>query len=296
MVTPTQIVISASRRTDIPAFYMEWFMRQLAAGRFEVVNPYNQKISVVPAAPEKVHTIVFWSKNFGPFLQNGYINALWGKGYHLFFNFTVNSSCRLIEPHVPTLESRLEQLTQLSRRVGPDAVHWRFDPICFFKTRNGQIHNNLEQFEKIADTVARLGIRRCITSFLDLYPKLYRRTAGVSDFEWVDPPMDQKIDILMDMATRLRKKDIQLYTCCEKEVLERLPESAVAVQGACIPNDLLMRLYGGKLSLKRDTGQRVQKGCGCSISSDIGSYRFHPCFHNCRYCYANPAASGRKPT
>jgi hypothetical protein len=85
-----KIVISASRRTDIPAFYMPWFMEQISKGVFEVVNPFNQHVSVVPAMADRVHTIVFWSKNFGPFIDHGYDQQLLELGYHLFFNFTIN--------------------------------------------------------------------------------------------------------------------------------------------------------------------------------------------------------------
>ncbi|MBW1842194.1 MAG: DUF1848 family protein, partial [Deltaproteobacteria bacterium] len=94
-------VISASRRTDIPAFYMSWFMQRIQEGFFEVKNPYNHKITVVPAAPEEVHTIVFWSKNFGPFIQGKYGQTLAAMGYNLFFNFTINSDDSLLEPQVP---------------------------------------------------------------------------------------------------------------------------------------------------------------------------------------------------
>ena len=98
MGTMEKIILSASRRTDIPAFYMPWFMAGIEQGRFGVVNPYNQKISNVPAGVDQVHTIVFWSKDFGPFLKGGYGEDLAARGYHLFFNFTVNTADRLLEP------------------------------------------------------------------------------------------------------------------------------------------------------------------------------------------------------
>ena len=104
-----QIVISASRRTDIPAFYMPWFMEQISKGEFEVVNPFNQRVSVVPAAPNEGHTIVFWSKNFGPFLHEDFDRRLQDSGYHLFFNFTINSVLPALEPNVPPLGERLER-------------------------------------------------------------------------------------------------------------------------------------------------------------------------------------------
>jgi len=294
MKSRNQIVISASRRTDIPAFYMDWFMQRLETGFFETVNPFNQKVSIVPATPDKVHTIVFWSKNFGPFIKGPYIDILIGKGYHLFFNFTVNSECLQLEPHVPPLSERLNQLESLCRNINPESVTWRFDPICFFRTSTGTIEHNLHQFKTIADRAAPCGIRRCITSFMDIYPKIQKRTASMDGFEWIDPAPDRKLQILTDMEAYLTGKGIRLYTCCENEIMGHLPAYSTIRKSACIPNDLLVKLYGGRLSLKRDTGQRAKQGCGCMVSSDIGSYRHHPCPNACLYCYANPISTHKK--
>ena len=85
MTNATKIVLSASRRTDIPAFYMPWFMEQIKNGRFPVVNPFNRRESIVPATPDQVHSIVFWSKDFGNFLKNDFGQWLQKQGYHLFF-------------------------------------------------------------------------------------------------------------------------------------------------------------------------------------------------------------------
>ena len=286
----SKIVISASRRTDIPAFYMPWFMTQLEQGHFEVVNPFNRKISIVPATSDSVHTIVFWSKNFGPFLNREYGEKLLKKGYHLFFNFTINSDLVLLEPRVPPLAERLDQLDYLCRHFGPEAVNWRFDPICFFKTGDGTIQNNLYDFIQIADKANRLGITRCITSFMDDYAKIKERIASIRGFAFVDPPINEKIDILLNMENALTSKNICLYTCCEKDVLHALPEDSTITASSCIPNDLLVKLYGGNLSLKRDTGQRINSGCDCKVSVDIGSYQDHACYHNCLFCYANPTS------
>ena len=145
-----QIVISASRRTDIPAFYMDWFMEQLKKGMFEVVNPYNRRKSMVPATPEKVHTIVFWSKNFDPFISGEFGEKLSAMGYNLFFNFTLNSNSPLLEPRLPSLARRLNQLRELSRIYGPKSINWRFDPVCFFRLDKKPVKNNLDDFPKIA--------------------------------------------------------------------------------------------------------------------------------------------------
>ena len=286
-----RIVISASRRTDIPAFYLPWFMQSIDRGFFNVVNPYNRRVTVVPASPEKIHTIVFWSKNFSRFLDENIGPQLIQAGYNLFFNFTINSAIRLLEPRVPPLDERLEQLKRLCQSFDPRSVNWRFDPICHFQTSDGKMRDNLSSFEMIAAHAARCGIRRCITSFRDDYAKIRKRIKAIPGFAFTDPPLEQKKAILLSMETTLAKYNMRLYTCCEKQVSEILPSESSIRPGSCIPNDLLADLFGGRLSLRKDSGQRVQAGCGCKLSADIGSYHLHPCFHNCLFCYANPSGT-----
>lgn len=283
MQTASQIVVSASRRTDIPAFYMPWMMEQIQNGAFNVVNPYNRKKTVVSASPEKIHTIVFWSKNFGPFLQGRYGERLVKAGYHLFFNFTVNSHSPMLEPRLPPLRQRLDQMAQLSERFGPGSIHWRFDPIVFYRSA-GAGRNNLADFDKIAQTAAACGISRCITSFLDLYAKVRRRC---KDIELLTPSLAEQKNVISELAEKLSGSGIMLRLCCEPALLAQLPPEPAVEPGACIPNDLLIQLYGPGISRKKDAGQRP--GCGCRVSIDIGVYHQHPCYHRCRYCYANPA-------
>jgi hypothetical protein len=290
----TQIVISASRRTDIPAFYLKWFMAQVERGYFEVINPYNRQITIVPAAPQEVHTIVFWSKNFGPFLKKRIGEQLQKRGYNLFFNFTINADNPLLEPNVPFSTDRLKQLEALCSRFDPQVVAWRFDPICFYKSNRSGIKNNLQGFSRIVAAAARCGITRCITSLMDDYPKIRKRIASLNGFSFVDPPLESKLEILLNMERELSEKNIDLYTCCEKGLLEALPQPSAVKKSSCIPNDLLMEIYGGNLSLKRDSGQRIKNGCGCMLSVDIGSYHLHPCYHSCLFCYANPAAGSTR--
>jgi hypothetical protein len=286
---PRKIILSASRRTDIPAFYMPWFMDCIQKGAFEVENPYNGRITTVHATPEAVHTIVFWSKDFGPFLEGGYGEMLAARGYNLFFNFTINSHCPELEPRVPPLNKRLEQLEALCRRFSARTVFWRFDPICFYQTPDGR-RDNLLDFGRIAAEASRLGIIRCVTSFLDLYPKIRRRTERKPGISFIPPTPDKQKHVLLKLHSQLEPKGIALYTCCEKEVLNALPEDTGILPNTCIPGELLTTLYGGGISLRKDSGQRASAGCGCTVSSDIGSYRAHPCHHNCLFCYANPTA------
>jgi hypothetical protein len=285
---PKKIVLSASRRTDIPAFYMDWFMSRIEHGAFHVKNPINKKISIVPAGPDNVDAIVFWSKDFGRFLEGDHGLKLERIGYNLFFLFTVNSVSGIIEPNVPSLQKRLRQAEELVNRYGPASVWWRFDPICFFKNGDGDICNNLDNFSPIAEKMSRLGIERCITSFMKIYAKVTRRTKAKPGFSFIDPPLEKKIRVACKMGDLLTPMNMSLYMCCENELLASLPENCNVHPGGCISNQYLASRFGGKLSFANDTGQRRGSGCRCTVSRDIGCYDDHPCAHNCLYCYANP--------
>lgn len=267
---------------------MDWFITQIQKGYFDVVNPYNRQVSRVAATPETVHTIVFWSKNFKRFIQGGFGSKLKRMGYNLFFNFTINSESPRLEPNVPPLAQRLDQLDDLCREFDPRGINWRFDPICFFITEEKKIQNNLHHFSRIADRASRCGISRCITSFMDQYPKVRKRTDKIPGFSFVDPPLETKQEVLLEMDAKLAEKGIDLYTCCEKQVLGFLPADSRITPSSCVPNDLFVDLFGGNLSFRKDKGQRITNGCGCMVSVDIGSYQFQPCHHNCLFCYANP--------
>ena len=295
MKPKSKIVISASRRTDIPAFYMSWFMAQIERGCFEVENPYNRRVSIVNATSRDVHTIVFWSKNFGPFIQKGYGERLAAMGYRLFFNFTINSEDAFLEPNVPSLQERLAQLSTLSKIHGPDCIQWRFDPICHYQLSDGTCCDNLKDFSTIADVAHKIGVRRCITSFMDLYPKIEKRTMFDKKVAFTPVSISKQRETLRILQSALEQTDIELFICCEKAVLDSLPNDMGIKPSACVPNDLLVALFGGHLSFKKDTGQRRSEGCGCYVSKDIGSYQIHPCYHNCRYCYANPSKNGGLP-
>jgi len=286
---PAKKVISASRRTDIPAFYMDWFMESIANEEFTVINPYSRRASTVDVKPGDVDTIVFWSKNFGPLLENEYDMILEEMGFHLFFQFTINSDSPLLEPNIPSMDVRLNQLEALASRHPVESIMWRFDPICFFRLEDGQIGSNLDGFCRIARKASGIGIKRCTTSFLDHYQSVKKRAASTNSATFLEPALEQKSCLLHELGDHLNELGIALQTCCEKEVMDVMPSTASVESGACIPGDFLMDLFGSQVSLRKDPGQRVQKGCGCSVSTDIGSYSLHPCYHNCLFCYANPA-------
>jgi hypothetical protein len=287
---PESTILSASRRTDIPAFYLDWFMAGIEAGTFEVENPYNRRRRIVPARPHEIHSIVFWSKNFGPFLHRQIGETLEQRGYRMFFNFSLNSTAPALEPHVPSLKNRLPQLEELAKRFDPRSIFWRFDPVCLYRRApNTAIEDNIGQLDRIAATASRSGVRQCVTSFVDRYPKVQRRAhrAGIT---LEDPPPEIKAAILQRMADTLRDLGIQLYTCCEKDIHAYLATESGILNGACIPGEQLAQLYGPGFNRQRDRGQRTRAGCGCNVAIDIGSYHRQPCYHDCLFCYARPKA------
>ncbi len=265
-------------------------MKRINIGSFVTVNPYTRKHSVKEVSPENIHTIVFWSKNFGPFIKHHYGEELLNKGYNLFFNFTINSRDKLLEPNLPTLNTRLKQLEHLAETFGPDSINWRFDPVCHYKI-NGIAKNNFNDFLLLSEAISKTKVKRCISSFTDIYKKIQRRLSVHPGLELVNLTMNKKIDAVLRMEKILSGHDIQLMLCCEDIVLKALPGNAKTTASSCINNRLLKELYDSNISLAKDTGQRTTKGCECNKSFDIGSYEIHPCRHNCLYCYASPVKS-----
>ncbi len=283
-----KIVLSASRRTDVPAFYMDWFMDRLRRGFFDLENPFSRAVSTISARPEDVHSIVFWSKDYGPFLSAERDRELFALGYFPYFLFTVNSESTDLEPRVPPLARRVQQLSALAGLRGPSAVTWRFDPVCFFE-RGGRAGDNLGDFERIARAASEAGITRCVASFMDPYRKIGKRLASRPGFAFREPPMEERARVLLWMKEVLDSLCIRLFLCCEKEVLDVLGPDSGILPHACVDHGLLAGLYGpGGLSFARDRGQRAAAGCGCHESRDVGVYRLHPCPHACLFCYANP--------
>ncbi len=290
-----RVVLSASRRTDIPAFYMDWFMARLEAGFFSVTNSYNRQAHIIPAAPGQVAGVVFWSKDYGDFLARGFGPRLLDRGLGLFFHFTVNSSDPLLEPGVPPLEKRLAQFSALARIAPPKAISWRFDPVCHYSRDGGPTRDNLADFERIADAAAAAGVTRCVVSFMDFYPKIRKRLREHPGLVFSDPPKERKVEILRRLSERLAGRGMALSTCCENEAAE----SAGVSPGACVDHGLLEALFGAVMSHRSDAGQRKSQGCLCRESRDVGDYGLHPFFHRCLYCYASPAqarpASPKEP-
>jgi len=287
-------ILSASRRTDIPAFYMDWFMDHIALGFFKVKNPFTKTIKKIDVSNELIHSIVFWSKNYDAFIRKKAGEKLLHLKFNLYFNFTINSESSLLEPNIPPLKQRLEQLKNLVCLFGPEKISWRFDPICFYKTgQDSPIKNNLSGFPIIAQEVSKLGIQTCVTSFFDNYSKIQKRLNFLYKKNhqavfFTNPPLEKKKQLIHQMEKYLDSAGIRLHLCCEKKLFSTLNADTRVMENSCINGNLLKNLFGRNPEIKKDYGQRSKQGCKCTKSIDIGSYENHPCFHNCLFCYANP--------
>lgn len=307
MIEPKTTIISASRRTDIPAFYTPWFIEGVNKGFFRVKKPFTRKTELIQIIPDNIHSIVFWSKNYGPFLKLKADKLLSNKGFNLYFHFTLNSEVPEIEPRLPPLSERLKQMEMLTRRFGHDKVTWRFDPICSFKSFSGHKKNNLKDFPTIADRVAMLGVSKCVISFYKPYLKVEKRISflksqGKRPVEFIPLTQNKRILIIKRMAHYLAPINIQLSLCCERDLFKTIKSNPSLYsnhnainhtaeienlkENACIDSELLKNLFGGNPISDSDRGQRFNSGCNCTKSIDIGSYYTHTCYHNCLFCYA----------
>lgn len=267
-----ETVISASRRTDMPACFLDRLVGFVRQGYAEVTNPWSGRASRVELAPETVHTLVLWSKDFGPFLRR----PREFRAYRLYFLFTVNDMPEL-EPSLPPLARRLDQVRELAERYGPERIGWRFDPVIF---RAGGPVEPVETFLRIGENMARHGVRRSIFSFLDLYGKVKVRNERFS-LGIVDPPGGVKREYAASLSSAAKGLGMWLESCSET-----LGALMGITPSACINGALLSRLAGAPAPLGKDPGQRT--ACNCTESRDIGSYSAMPCPHGCLYCYANP--------
>ncbi|MHA1679876.1 MAG: DUF1848 family protein [Promethearchaeota archaeon] len=282
-------VISFSRRSDGPAYFMDRLETAIEREYIDVQNPINRKIYRVSLSPSDVAGFVFWSKNFKKLLGNWKILLKYAKtdifspniNIPVYFQFTRNSVEKRLEPHTPSLDESYAQLNELIELTSPDHVMWRFDPIVFWEDA-GSIQNNMVDFEEIASHFADAGVRKCTISFATYYKKVQQRMRR-QDFSYHEPNSKEIIDAAGYLLKIASKHDIKIFACCNPLLLQ-IPG---ILQAHCIDGEFLGKLWGARLSKARDTGQR--ETCGCTRSRDIGGYgKEWECPSSCLYCYANP--------
>ena len=269
------MITSASRRTDIPAFYSPWLLNRLRAGEVLVRNPYNRRqVSRISLDPAVVDCLVLWSKNPAPLLL--YLHTLEALGYPLVIHFTLTGYDHLLEPGLPDLDGRIATFRALARRLGPERVLWRFDPILLTQTQGAE--EVLERFTVLAHQLQRYT-HQCSISFVSLYAKCRRQLAGI-DLRLIDDGEKQRLGLRLN--TLARSYGIRLVACCDT----LLTETCGIEPASCIDAVQLGALLGCTMLHAKDTGRRP--GCGCRFASDIGAC--DSCTHGCRYCYATSSA------
>lgn len=276
-------IISASRRTDLIAFFPEWLASAINMEETKVHGPSGHTYKV-DLRPQNVHTVVLWSKNFANLIDN--ISGLkdeFRKYDQLYLHFTITGlGGSLIEPGVPHPAAALSQLDSLIEIVGmPQRVSVRFDPIIYWREDNKE-KTNLNFFEELAPTLQNNGIRDVRVSFTQWYNKAKRR-ATQEDFVYVDPSLKKKVEDARYLRQIAKTYDLDLYLCSQAS----MSEASDIAPSSCIDGVLLQELHPDRapVSTKKDRTQRTE--CLCTESVDIGSYTQF-CPHCCIYCYANP--------
>ena len=273
------MIISASRRTDIPAFFAPWFMERIRAGSVRVKNPYNPSQSkTVSLLPEEVDALVFWTRNAEPIMEH--LKELDDRGYHYIFLYTITGYGPPLEKKSPPLEKALETFKKLSQKIGPEKIFWRFDPIIYASGKGEEWITSC--FKNIA-SVLKNETQRVIVSFLDFYPKVVKKLKTVEKecgFNVIDLTHQTTLvgKIAVSLVELAATNNMEIVSCAEKIELAGFGINP----GSCIDGEVLNRLFGTHLAVEKDKNQRPS--CRCTTSQDIGEYR--TCRHGCVYCYA----------
>lgn len=270
------MIISASRRSDIPAFYAEWFLNRLREGYCIVPNPFNPaQVSRVSLRPDDVDVIVFWTRNPRPILLH--LEELDKRGYLYYFQYTLLDYPRAIDPRTPPLDESLESFRILAEHIGPERVIWRYDPILFSNVTD--LHFHKERFNYIAKAL-KGRTHRAVISIVDIYRKARKRLEGLSRKGVKINACRQKEleDLMRAISHYAQENGMEVRSCAE----ERDFLTFGIRPGKCVDGEFISKIFGLEIEDKKDPSQR--KDCGCVVSKDIGMY--DSCLSGCLYCYA----------
>lgn len=264
------MIISASRRTDIPAFYSEWLFNRIKEGFVYVINPMNPKqVSKVRLHPDTVDCFVFWTKNAGPMIKR--LDEL--KDYKYYFEFTITGYDKDIEEGILDKREVIDSFKALSDKIGRNRVIFRYDPILLSEKYTIQYH--CRAFEKLCKELKEYS-SKCVISFIDLYKKTERNMKKLELLPMTNEIMEEIAEKFSKIASEYH---LEIETCAEKIDLSKYGIK----KGKCIDDKLISEVLGCKIDVKKDDTQR--EVCGCVKSIDIGQY--NTCRHHCLYCYAN---------
>lgn len=268
------MILSVSRRTDIPNYYSEWFFNRLKDGFLYVRNPMNfHQISEIKISPDVVDCIVFWTKNPLPMMER--LDEL--EAYNYYFQFTLTGYGNDVERNLPNKKTSVIPIFQeLSNKIGKEKVVWRYDPIFFSNRYNVQYH--LKAFRSIAEALSGYT-EKCVISFLDIYPKNKKNMDNLLSYDLSDSELREFAKELSNIA---KENHIKIGSCAEKVDLDEYG----IIHNSCIDKELIEKIIGCKLKINKDKNQRIE--CGCVESVEVGTY--NTCKNGCVYCYANYSA------
>ena len=264
------MIISASRRTGIPAYYSEWFIKRIKEQYVYVRNPMNiRQISKVNLSPNVVDCIVFWSKNPAQILDKLHFFS----DYAYYFQFTLNPYDQDLETRLPPKKKIIETFKKLSDKIGSQKIIWRYDPVLLNTQCSVQYH--IDKFNEIACQLK--GHTEKVTfSFIDFYKKI---TENINSNGIIDATIEEKNIIAVNFSKIAKENKLLIDTCAEDIDLSNL-----GIEHArCIDDRLIAKIIGCILAVEKDKNQRLE--CGCAASIDVGTY--NSCPNGCVYCYAN---------
>ena len=267
------MIVSASYRTDVPAFYGAWFERRLEAGFCTVRNPYGRPYTV-RLDRESVSGFVFWTRNAAPFLP--VLDRLASGGTPFVVHYTITAYPRLLETSVIDAARGARQVHQIARAFGPRAAVWRYDPIVV--TGATPLASHAERFARLAEALAG-AVDEAVLSFATYYRKTRRNLAAAnraSGLTWEDPAIERKRATVAELAAIARQFGMQATICAQPDLA-----ADGAREARCIDAGRLGDVAGRTIAA-REKGNRP--GCACHEARDIGAY--DSCPHGCIYCYA----------
>lgn len=265
------MILSASRRTDIPNYYSEWFYNRIKEGFVYVRNPMNaHQISKINLSPDVVDCVVFWTKNPEPMINR--LDEL--NDYKYYFQFTLTGYGQDIEQYIPNKKETIIPVFQkLSNKVGYERVIWRYDPIIVNRIYNEEYH--LNTFNQIAKKLSGYT-NKCVISFVDIYEKIKRNMESIQSF----PLTEERLYAFAGKLYNIAKQNHMIIASCA----ESIDLSSCGIEhNSCIDKGLIEKITGFKIKSAKDKNQR--EPCGCIESIDIGAY--NTCKNGCKYCYAN---------
>lgn len=265
------MILSVSRRTDIPNYYSDWFYERIKQGFVCVRNPMNpHQVSRITLSTELVDCIVFWTKNPEPMLER--LPEL--RGYNYYVQFTLTGYGRDVERNVPDKKEKMIPVFQrLSEQIGRERVVWRYDPILFTDQYSAEYH--VTAFSQIAEALSGYT-KRCIISLVDTYAKNRKEMERLGVYEL---PEAEWRAVARKLAEAANQNGMSIAACAEKM---NLSDCGIG-RSSCIDRNLIEEIIGCPIQAKKDANQRSE--CGCVESIDVGTY--HTCRNGCLYCYAN---------